>query len=59
MKRYAIEMVAKGTFTLEIDASSWEEAEEIAYDLIQHEDIDLEYEIVDYYDTTPKEDSWE
>jgi len=59
MKRYAIEMVAKGTFTLEIDASSWEEAEEIAYDLIQHEDIDLEYEIVDYYDTTPKENSWE
>jgi len=59
MKRYAIEMVAKGTFTLEIDASSWEEAEDIAYDLIQHEDIDLEYEIVDYYDTTPKEDSWE
>jgi hypothetical protein len=59
MKRYAIEMVAKGTFTLEIDANSWEEAEDIAYDLIQHEDIDLEYEIVDYYDTTPKEDSWE
>jgi hypothetical protein len=59
MRRYAIEMLAKGTITLEIDASSWEDAEEIAYDLIQHEDIDLEYEIVDYYDSTPQEKSWE
>jgi hypothetical protein len=59
MKRYAFEINAFGKITFEVDATSLEEAEEIAHELCQHEDIDLEYEIVDYYDTTPQGDSWE